>query len=292
MKFGLIGVPWDFTSSLGWPGSRYAPDAVRAAFRWINMRLETGEVYWLDREQLVKVPEEGLVEDLGDVQVLADDREASFRRIEEKVAGCISGGRIPLVVGGDDAVTYPAVKALHDATDGSWGLIHLDAHLDLMDRSDYQGAHSHSSGIRRVTELSRFATRSMIQVGVRNFNFAASHEYVTRTGITHLSAAEYWRIGTDEAVQRSLACAASADHIHLAVDIDVLDPAFAPGAGAFEPGGLMPRQLFDFVAAVAPRVDSLSLVEVNPLTDFRTQTAAVAANVLAHFVVGRLTGGR
>ncbi|HVA38963.1 MAG TPA: arginase family protein [Candidatus Dormibacteraeota bacterium] len=287
MKFAYLGVPWDYTSSLGWPGSRYAPDAVREAFKWINMRLQAEAVYWLDREEVIAT-HGGLVTDRGNVELVADDLGESFRRIERAIAACLAEGFIPMAVGGDDAVTYPIVKGLHDSTQGSWGMVHLDAHLDLMDSSPYQGRFSHSSGVRRATELPRFRSDALVQVGCRNFNFPSSKRYVEERGIKHLSAAEYDRIGTEAAVARVLEQAGRPDHLHLAVDIDVLDPAFAPGAGAFEPGGLTARQLLDFVAAIAPSVDSISIAEVNPLTDFRTMTSSVAANVLAHFAVGKL----
>lgn len=292
MKFGFLGIPWDVTSSLGWPGSRYAPEEVRRAFRWLEMRLASGAVYWLDREQVVGMPDAGFVIDRGDVEVMADDREETFARISAAARACADEGQVLMAVGGDDAVTYPVVRGLHDRSTGTWGMLHLDAHLDLMDRSEYQGAHSHSSGIRRITELSRFRPEALVQIGVRNFNFAASHAYVQERGIQHIPASEFWRIGTEAAVERALGLVAGVDHVHLAIDVDVLEPGFAPGAGAFEPGGLMPRQLQDFVAAVAPRVDAVSLVEVNPLTDYRNMTSALGANILAQFVVSRLAAER
>lgn len=287
MRFAYLGVPWDYTSSLGWPGSRYAPDTVREAFKWINMRLQSEAVYWLDREEVVATTG-GLVGDRGNVDLVAYDVNESFARIERAVGECLEDGFIPLVVGGDDAVTFPIVKGLHDRTSSTWGMIHFDAHLDLMDSSPYQGRLSHSSGVRRVTELPRFKGEALVQVGCRNFNFPASKKYVDERGIKHISAAEYDRIGTKAAVERIIELAGGVDHLHLAVDIDVLDPAFAPGAGAFEPGGLTSRQLLDVTAALAPYVESLSIAEVNPLTDFRTMTSSAAANVLAHFVVGKL----
>ena len=285
--FGLLGVPWDFTASLGWPGSRYAPAAIREAFKWIAMRYSEDGFYWIDEQQGIAVDNATFLVDRGDVEVLASDLSESFRRIAIAAGTCWIDGQTLIALGGDDGITYPIVKGLHDASDGTWGVIHLDAHMDLLDRSPFQGAYSHSSHLRRITELSRVDSASIVQIGGRNFNFLESREYALSRGITQITAAQYWDCGTQAIVSKTVE-AVHSEHTHLAIDVDVLDPAFAPGVGAFEPGGLTSRQLLDFIAGIAQHVDSLSIAEVNPLVDFRSLTSSVAANIVGHFIASRL----
>src|ERR1035437_9203661 len=204
MKFGLLGIPWDFTASLGWPGSRYAPAAIRDAFKWIAMRFTGDGFYWIDREQELAVPDTNFLVDRGDVAVLASDLDESFRRIAAATASCWNDSQTLIAMGGDDGVTFPVVKGLHDEAGGSWGLIHLDAHLDLMDRSDFQGSFSHSSPIRRITELARVDAQAVVQVGGRNFNFTESHQYAETSGIVQIPAASFWRLGTEAVTERVL----------------------------------------------------------------------------------------
>ncbi len=125
----------------------------------------------------------------------------------------------------------------------------------------------------------------MIQVGVRNFNFPSSYHFVREQGITLLSAREFHRMGAEAAAAHALQVVRDAEAVYLALDMDVLDPAYAPGAGAFEPGGLTARQLLDFLWAVAPAADAFSIVETNPLVDFRGRTVMVAASAAMHFMV-------
>jgi len=290
MEFSLLGIPWDFTALRGMPGSRYAPGAVREAFKKISSRPEQGQVFWLDRQRLVRLPGGVFFRDEGDMGLYAHDVERSFGEISRKVREIAQEGRVVIALGGDDATTFPIVRGLHDATDGTIGLIHLDAHLDLLDASEHQGRLSHSSGVRRATELSRFRTDRMIQVGVRNVNMPSSLAYIEERGITLLPAREFCRIGALAAARRALEVTAGADFVHLGIDIDVLDPGFAPGTDSVEAGGLSPRELFDFVTAVAPRAGAVSIVEVNPMTDHRNQTSSLAANLIAQFVLAKLDG--
>lgn len=283
-RYALIGAPYDGSATLGWPGSRYGPEEVRRALRWLARRAEGGEIYALDDNLNVPWDPAWLV-DAGDAPVVPSDDARTRAGVHAAVADRLGRGEVPVLVGGDDSVSFPFLQALHDAAPGPIGLIHLDAHLDLMDASEAQGRYSHSSGIRRGLELPRLDGRSVIQVGTRNFNYPASKRFVDASRVTELPAREFARIGTQAAAERALAVVAGKDRVALIIDIDVLDPAFAPGCGAFEPGGLTSRQLLDFVQIVAPRISALAVTEVNPLVDFRNLTASVAASTIFHFMI-------
>ena len=283
-RFDLWGVPFDGAATLGWPGSRYAPERVRTALRWMLMRPQNEQIYSIDTGRLLPFPND-LLRDRGDADVVAHDLMASLDACSAAVASSIADGRVPIVVGGDDSLLYACVKGFHDSHEGSIGILHFDAHLDLMDENRQQGRFSQSSGMRRALELPRVSAANSVQVGVRNFNFPASFEFIQRVGLAELPATEFHELGTASAVERILARLDGCDHVWWAFDIDVVDPSAAPGAGAHEPGGLTSRQALDCVRMLASRCEGLSIVEVNPLTDTRDMTSILAANLAFHFAL-------
>ena len=282
--FDLWGVPFDGASTLGWPGSRYAPARVRSALGWLLMRTQGELIYCNDTGRLHRFAAD-LLRDRGDAKVVAHDLMASLDACTAAVASSLGDGRVPIVIGGDDSLLFACVKGFHDSHQGSVGILHFDAHLDLMDENRQQGRFSQSSGMRRALELPRVSASHSIQVGVRNFNFPASYEFVRQAGLAQLPATEFHRLGTVGAVERILARLEGCDHVFWAFDIDVVDPSAAPGAGAHEPGGLTSRQVLDCARLLAGHCEGFSIVEVNPLLDHRDMTPTLAANLAFDFVV-------
>jgi formiminoglutamase/agmatinase len=282
--FDLWGVPYDGATNLGWPGCRYAPAKVRQALVWMSMRVQDGHVYSSDTQRLHAYGPD-LLRDRGDADVVAHDLMATLEACATAVADSVRAGRVPLVIGGDDSLLYGCLKGFHDAHEGTIGILHFDAHLDLLDESRNQGRYSQSSGMRRALELERVSARHSIQVGVRNFNFPASRRFIEEIGLAQLPAAQFLRLGVEGAVRLMLARLEGADHVFWAFDIDVVDPAFAPGAGAHEPGGLTSRDVLECVRLLAPRCDGFNIVEVNPLMDHHDMTSMLAANLAYHIAV-------
>lgn len=248
------------------------------------MRAQSNQVYSTDTGRLHPFPPD-LLRIRGDADVVAHDLTASLEACASAVAGSIADGRVPIVIGGDDSLLYACLKGFHDSHSGSIAILHFDAHLDLMDESRRQGRFSQSSGMRRALELPRVSAAHSIQVGIRNFNFPASHDFINSLGLAQLPAVEFHEIGTDAAVKRILARLDGSDHVFWAFDIDVIDPAAAPGAGAHEPGGLTSRQVLDCARFLASRCEGMSIVEVNPLLDLHDMTSTLAANLAFAFVV-------
>lgn len=291
-KYDLWGVPFDGGSTLGWPGSRYAPARIREAMRWITQRIENGAIYSLDSDAIHEVGDD-LLTDRGDVDVVGHDIVATLDACTAAVAGSLREGRVPIVVGGDDSVLYPCARGVHDALPGRVGVIHFDAHLDLVDHNRFQGRVSQSSGMRRSLELDRVNADDCIQVAVRHFNFPSSAEFKRKSGLTHITAREFQALGPVSAVEQILDRVSGADHLFLSFDIDAIDPAFAPGAGAHEPGGLTSGEALEAVRLLAPHCDALAITEVNHLTDTPTATTAtLAAYLLFHFAVFGCGGER
>ena len=283
-EFSFIGVPFDGAATLGWPGARYAPDEVRQHLEWMKMRVEDGRIYWIDRDEVVAFDAEAL-RDVGDAAVVPHDLMATIAATREMVGTEVASGRVPLVVGGDDSILFPAVAGIHDAASGSVAVVHFDAHLDLLDHSDAQGTHSQSSGMRRALELERVDPRQCVQVGTRNFNFPSSKRFIDGVGLTEIPAARVLSEGAEATLAGILEVIDPSDHLVVSIDIDVLDPAFAPGVGWQEPGGFSSRLLLDLLLPLASRTDGLVLTEVNPMTDQGAQTTILAANLVFQFVV-------
>ncbi|HVZ45171.1 MAG TPA: arginase family protein [Ramlibacter sp.] len=294
--FDLLGVPYDGQSTLGYPGSRDAPERVRKCAGWINMRIQGGRIYSLERNDDIEVGDNLLV-DRGDLPVFPHDVLATFDSTVRGVKGTLDAGRVPIVIGGDDSILFPVAQGVHDALAGRIGIVHFDAHLDLMDTSEKQGRYSQSSGMRRALELDRVSPRDCIQVCERLFNFPASGQFKKDNDLAHLSAREVLRIGPEETVRRVLERTAGADHLFLSFDIDAIDPAYAPGAGAHEPGGISSAEAMEMVELLAPHCAAMAITEVNPATDHMDQTSMVAAYLAFTFAVHGATpaqrrGGR
>jgi formiminoglutamase/agmatinase len=283
-EFSFIGVPFDGGATLGWPGARYAPDEIRKHLDWMRMRVEDGEIYWIDRDAIVPFDPDS-VHDVGDVAVIPHDLMATVAATRELVRLECARSRIPVVVGGDDSVFFPVVAGVHDAVIGSVAVVHFDAHLDLLDRSPAQGTHSQSSGMRRSLELERVDARHCVQVGTRNFNFPSSKRFIDQVGLTEITASEVLAEGAAATSNRIASVVDPADHLVVSLDIDVLDPAFAPGVGWQEPGGLTTRNLLDLMIELAPLASGFALNEVNPMTDQGSQTTILAANLVFQFLV-------
>ncbi|MEE8331488.1 MAG: agmatinase family protein [Acidimicrobiia bacterium] len=288
-EFAFIGAPYDGAATLGWPGARYAPDEIRRNLEWMKRRVEDGRIYWLDRDEVVPFDANQLI-DAGDAAVVPHDLALTLAAVRAATHEQALQDRVPLVVGGDDSILFPAVEGVHDAVGGSVGIVHFDAHLDLMDESGDQGRHSQSSGMRRALELERVDPARSVQVGVRNFNYPSSKAFIDSVGLTEISAARVHSAGAAAISEQISDAVADVDHVFVAVDIDVLDPANAPGVGWHEPGGLTSRQLIDLLVDLAPRARGLCLNEVNPMTDHGSQTTILAANLLFQFVVAASQG--
>ncbi|HEV8311061.1 MAG TPA: arginase family protein [Methylomirabilota bacterium] len=283
----FIGVPYDGAATLGWPGARYAPAEVRRHLGWMTMRVQNRAIYSIDEDRIVPFDPAQLV-DAGDAAVVPHDLGATLAAARAKTRAETAAGRIPVVVGGDDSILFAAVAGCHDGieeTGGSLAVVHFDAHLDLLDESPAQGRYSQSSGMRRALELPRVAPGHSVQVGTRNFNFPSSKRFIDAVGLTELPARAVLRHGTDWTLARIRERIAGADHVFVSVDMDVLDPAHAPGVGWHEPGGLTSRELIDLVVSLAPLTRGFALNEVNPMTDHRAQTSILAANLVFQFAV-------
>lgn len=290
-RFAFIGVPHDAATSLGNPGGRFGPQALREALRGVfSWRLQNGRLADIDAGVIDLSAVE--VADFGDVALSYHDTALTVEQTYQVVRRALAEGYTPLVAGGDHGITYPPVRALHDATAGQLGLIQLDAHCDLMDFSDRQGRFSGSSGMRRSIELERLAPANLVQVGLRGYATVEQYEIGRELGVRRISAARFAELGALAAAEQALALAgAGAEALYLTIDLDVINPGEAPGTGWPEPGGLSGQQVIDFVRAVAPQIAALDIAELNPVYDTPARTTALlAARLMLDFITTRVRG--
>jgi len=283
----VVGLPWDGGASLGAPGARYGPDAVRGALGWWLDRIRDDRVWDVEDDRLVDC--RGLVlRDAGDVEIAGHDVEATFARATAAVAETLAEGAVPVVLGGDHSISIPAVRAVA-ARAPRIGIVQLDAHLDLVEDSPRQGRLSQSSPMRRSLELPEASPRRLVQIGLRSFNYPEYRGWCAEQGITQLTTAAALALGPDAVAERALAVAgAGGAQVYLTVDLDCLDPSVAPGVGHLEPGGLPFAFVSRVVRRLAPHVAAVDLAETNPMRDVQGMTAAVAARLVLDFVFGRV----
>jgi agmatinase len=288
-RFAFVGVPHDAATSLGNPGGRFGPQALREALLGVfGWRLQDGKLADQDEGMVDLSAVE--VADAGDVALSYYDTQLTVEQTYTAVRGALEHGYVPLMCGGDHGVTFPAVKALHDTTAGRIGVIQLDAHCDLMSFSDRQGHFSGSSGMRRSLELDRLNGPNLVQVGLRGYTTVEQFEIGERLGVRRIGATRFAAMGARAAAEQALAWAADGtDAIYLTIDLDAINPGEAPGTGWPEPGGLTGQQAIDFLRVIAPHVAALDIAELNPLYDTPARTTALlAARLVLDFVTVRV----
>ncbi|HEU5099116.1 MAG TPA: arginase family protein [Roseiflexaceae bacterium] len=288
-RYAYIGVPHDAATSLGNPGGRFGPQALREALRGVfDWRLQDGRL--ADQDTGVIDLSAVEVADHGDIALSYHSTDQTVEQTTLAVRRALEAGFLPLIVGGDHGITFPAIKALHDHTSGRIGVIQLDAHCDLMDYSERQGRYSGSSGMRRALELDRMRGPNLVQVGLRGYTTVEQYEIGQRLGVRRIGATRLAEIGPRAAAAEALAAAGDGtDAIYLTVDMDAINPGEAPGTGWPEPGGLTGQQAIDFVRALAPHIAAMDIAELNPLYDTPGRaTALLAARLMLNVITCRL----
>ncbi len=269
-------------ASLGRPGARYAPKAIRESLRWILNRLRDNKVFDVESNRVVDLSHV-VIKDVGDVEIFAHDTLKTFDAAYMLIKNLIAEGFNPVIIGGDHSISYPCIRALHDSVEGTVGIIQFDAHLDLVDESPYQGRFSHSSEIRRALELER--VKKVIQIGVRGYNYPFHYDDVKKFNIRQFNPYDIRKLGISVVFEKILEELSEVDYTYTTLDIDVLDPSFAPGCGANEPGGLTIWDLIEILKKLAPYTHAFDIVEVNPLFDTSGITSSIAAKLLFDYII-------
>ncbi len=276
----IVGAPWD-DSTTNRPGARFGPRALRAlAYGPGTFHLDFGlEIF--DSLEVV---------DFGDAHCSHGLVEASHAAIRERVGAVAGRGIFPVVLGGDHSITWPSASAVAEAHGwGRIGIVHFDAHADTADSIDGNLA-SHGTPMRRLIESGAVPGRNFVQVGLRGYwPDAETFAWMREQGMRYHFMQEVWERGLDAVIVDAVPEALEGcDAIYLSVDIDVLDPAFAPGTGTPEPGGIAPVDLLRAVRRLAtdtPLV-ALDVVEVSPPYDWADVTVNNAHRVVLEVLAG------
>ena len=258
MSVTLLGVPYDAHSSF-LRGPAGVPVAVRGA-------LTSGSANWCTEDGLDLDPAKGAGwRDLGDLD-LPDDAPAAVDAIRDAAAAALDDGPL-LSIGGDHLVSWPLVSAA-SAVHDDLTILHFDAHPDLYDELDGD-RYSHACPFARIMEEGRVGR--LVQFGIR-------------TMTPHQRAqAERFGVEVHEAREGVVSMPTIDGPVYVSIDIDVLDPAFAPGMSHNEPGGWSSRQLLDAIAEIrrsGADVVGADIVEINPDRDLNDQTAMVGAKLV------------
>ncbi|MGO8796996.1 MAG: agmatinase [Candidatus Sulfotelmatobacter sp.] len=261
----LIGIPLDVNSSY-MRGPAGAPGKIREALecdasnKWTELGVDLGAA--------------GAFADAGDLHLgnARDTASQDFAEIEHAIGELLRTGQRPVSLGGDHSVTYPILKAVAREHAGLT-IIHFDAHPDLYD--EFEGSRiSHACPFARITE--EHLARRLVQIGIRTIN-GHQREQAARFGVevvemAALPALERLRIEGP---------------VYVSFDMDVLDPAFAPGISHREPGGMTVREAITHLHAIAGDIVGADIVEYNPVQDVSGMTATVAAKIVKE-ILGKM----
>ncbi|SES18965.1 agmatinase [Salipaludibacillus aurantiacus] len=262
----MFGMPMDYTVSFR-PGSRFGPNRIREA----SIGLEEYSVY-LDRHL-----EEVSVHDAGDMLLPFGNAAKSIDMIETYANRLLEDAKLPAGIGGEHLVSWPVIRAMFNKFE-DLAVIHIDAHADL--REEYEGeVLSHSTPIRKTCEL--IGPENVFSFGIRS-GMREEFQYARESGM-HMSKFE-----VAEPLKKILPQLAGRP-VYVTIDIDVLDPAYAPGTGTAEAGGITSKELLEAIHAIAAsdvQITGFDLVEVSPAYDNSEQTAIAASKFLREMLLG------
>lgn len=255
----VFGVPFDATSSYR-PGSKFGPNAIREAF--LNIETYSPRLA-MDAEALS-------IEDLGNLKHSANIDDM-IRAVERVTSELVSSGTTPAILGGEHTLTYGAYSAVPEHT----SLLVFDAHFDL--RDEYDGFKlGHATFLRRLIE--KRGAESMIHVGGRAAS-EAEWKLLEKIGLATISTETALTVASPQKLLSEFL--QDSDQLYVTIDMDVLDPAYAPGVCSPEPDGLSTRQVLEFLYVLkGKRIVGFDVVEVAPHYD-NGATAAAAAKFLA-----------
>jgi guanidinopropionase len=282
IDIGLIGVPFDLGVNYR-SGARQGPAGIREASRLIRRVHPTSGISPFETCN---------VADLGDTPINPLSLDDSIAKIETFFSQVHAAGIRPIGIGGDHTIPIPILRGI--AKDRPVGMLHIDAHPDTLD--ELCGTRiNHATFLRRANEEGLIDPKRIVQVGLRGSRFSDHDlEYGYDVGYTIITMDEYEEMGRAEAIRRVLDTVGDGP-TYVSLDIDGLDPTYAPGTGVPEIGGLLPRDVQVMIRALQGRdIVGADISEVAPCFDPTGITCVTAANlmfeilcVMAHAVTAR-----
>jgi len=268
LDIAIVGVPWD-GGTTNRPGPRHGPRQVREMSSLIK---RVHSVTKISPYELCRVA------DFGDAPVNPIDLDRSLESIRAFFAQIVEAQTVPLAIGGDHLSSLPILRAVGKKR--PVGMIHFDAHSDTVD--SYFGGlkYTHGTPFRRAIEEGLLDPKRVVQIGIRGSTYSADErEWPLQQGIRIISIEEFAEMGTDGVIRETRRVVREGP-TYVSFDIDALDPAFAPGTGTPEFGGLTSREVMRMLRGLRDLdLVGADVVEVSPPFDPSGATALAAANI-------------
>jgi len=263
----IVGIPWDLSSTFR-KGVHEAPPVIR--------KIAKDDLYGDFTEDGVDLTRIWRVFDYGDVEV-AKSTDEMRKRVYNVIRNLYNDKLRFIFLGGDHFITYFTLHALTQLNKENWSLIYLDAHPDL--EEEYKGdRYMHGSVVKRLVEETNLRSQSVVEVGIRHFQ-PYELKWANDVGMKIMSTVEFERLGASGAAKRVLKLLPKdVDRVYLSIDLDILDPAYAPGLTYPEPGGISTRSLLDFINGLKElEIGAFDVVELCPPYDNRSRITAIGA---------------
>jgi len=270
----VVGVPWDTTSSYR-RGAAAGPDAIRRATsgRLYNRFTEQG----LDLAALWKVCDHGNVKETSDISKLKKSLASAISLHDHR-------DHSTLFLGGDHFISYPCFSLMARKCRRRLSLLYFDAHPDLY--VSYEGSrYSHATTVSRILEDENLSSGTVCYVGIRA-STSEQNERIRTLGLKAYTTEDVYRRGCD-AIASSIRSVLLDKPVYLSVDLDCLDPAFAPGVGNPQPGGLSARQIIEVLHGIdGLDIVAADIVEYSPRFDSKARTTAFTSAILIKELMG------
>ena len=272
----VVGIPFDAGTSYR-PGARFGPSHIREASRLLRPYNPAQDAEPFSLAQVV---------DAGDIAVNPFNIPEALTQIEQGIDDLVSRGIKPIILGGDHTIVLPVLRSL-SKKHGPITVIHFDAHIDTWDT--YFGAdYTHGTPFRRAAEEGLLDQHSCVHVGIRGPLYSASDlPEDSSLGFKAIFATDFDTLGIAGVIEQMLE-RVKGKAVYVSIDIDVLDPAHAPGTGTPEAGGLSSRELLRMLRALeGVNLLGADIVEVAPAYD-HAQITAIAASHLAYELISTM----
>lgn len=264
-RYVIFGVPFDNTSSYR-AGSRWAPDAMRQVSANFESYNPTFDI------DLVDLP----IYDAGNLETSASVDE-TLQSLYEATKDLLNDGKLPIMLGGEHSLTFAMVKACAELAGEDFGVLILDAHFDL--REEYRGLkHNHACVSRNILDE---VTKNLVSIGIRS-GPEEEWGFARENNLKYYTADDVESTGMVEILKEALEWL-DCSQLYLSLDMDAIDPAYAPGLGTPEPFGLSARDVRTAIRTLAPFSMAFDVVEIAPEYD-SGQTAMLGAKLMREFI--------
>ncbi|NHJ47796.1 MAG: arginase family protein [Asgard group archaeon] len=261
----ILGVPFEDNMDIYPKGATLAPKTIRESSNYLSGQSFTQQ----------SIHQQNVL-DFGDIKVNSDYKK-TIQIQSKKIESIFKKKAMPVIIGGDHSIALGTAMGIELNKQEIDGIVWLDAHLDLMEKYPKDEKYTRATVLKRIFELEKFDQKEYYFIGTRGHNLGL--EEVDFVKENDMKVLETNRITDYSSIDKFIQNITS-NNLYVSLDIDVLDPAFAPGVSVPEPGGLSTRELFYIISKLAKKIKCFEIVEVNPKVDMNNQTSLVACKAI------------